>query len=195
VPPAQTNVIAVVTSGGNQANATIEWHADRIISSTEVLPACDDPTWNMDQSSYEAAGYVALALADPKSYVFYAVTATLSADFPVVNGFTWPSGESIDVDESAAARGGRLYCFPGEIKDGSPRISLTTAKPTSSAAWVTAVQKSPNNPTGLLPVKSETFGFDVSGPGACTSTGPGPIQGLADPTTTCYSTYSPIPRS
>ena len=196
VPPAQTDVISVVTDGGYQANVTIEWYAYTTISSTEVLPACD-PSWNTD-SSLDAAGYVAAALADPKNYVFHAVTATLSTEFPVVNGFTWLSGDSISVD--AIGNGGTtgaLYCFTREIKDTGFTINLSTAKSTVTTMWVWAVQKSPNNPTGRLPATVQSdFELSVSGPGNCTSTATqtGPHrQGTTDKYVTCTSNFKSDP--
>jgi hypothetical protein len=167
--PIQTDSIEIVTEDGFKAHVTVAWSAETTIDSTESLPVCAE-------AQQAPAG---------SNYAYHVITATLSADFPVVAGFAWPSTDRITVDASG---GSTFTCFDPDEGAGA-YAHITPANPILTAMWLVSVEKTPNNPTGLLTILDTSFGLRVAVPAStCTSTA-AQVAGRGAVYTSCTSSY------
>lgn len=153
--PVQARAVASVTDhDGFQARVNVRWHALQPVPASALFPDCP-------------------LMGQPKSNeVYRASVVEGTAEFPVVNGFTWPAQQRIEVElEPRGAEANFSICYPGPgLYDENPaEFGHVNVTPGSGSTWsimiVQHTPRTPNNPDGAFTSGPERWGVSIYAPG------------------------------
>lgn len=115
---------------GYQAVVTVAWHPDQIATVSQIPAGCRE-LWGNNGNNQNS--------------VVHVISATLTATFPEVSGFTWPSSET---PVGYAAEGGSYARIECDTQQSSLLHGLYPAQSIITQTWMTVGTKTPNNPEG-----------------------------------------------
>lgn len=153
--PVQVQAVASVTDhDGYQARVTVRWHVLQPVAASAIFADCP-------------------LMGKPRSNeVFRASVVEGTAEFPVVNGFTWPAKQRVEVElEPTGAEANFSICYPGPGPyDESPaefgHVNVTSGSgSTWSVMLVQHTPRTPNNPDGTFTSSPQTWGVRIYAPG------------------------------
>lgn len=136
---ASTAVFKITDQDGYQANLTIGWHKLLPVALTDLPPTCVS----------------ALGDFDPSQYALKAVLITLSAEYPTVNGFSWPKENVIRLDikykdSSLNYRNGSACSSGDDATYGTPVPAVGDQPFEMYSVYMTKM--TPDNPKGEIKV-------------------------------------------
>ncbi|RSM70398.1 hypothetical protein DL991_37710 [Amycolatopsis sp. WAC 01375] len=143
-PLHKTVTFAITTKDGYKADIAVEWHQEMTISEGSLFQACRDLMLGTSEK------------ADSGKIVMSAVVAEVTAQFPQVTGFSWPSDKTIALsygDGKETQYWDRAStCFDSMDPNGSPAqlsgLAMSPARSSLKIMWVRTGEKTPKNPEG-----------------------------------------------